>query len=186
MKRDIYYSFEAQGFFDSAHHKIMPGDVVKITEEEREALISAQSSGRLIVVGEDGKPKVIDPPDPEIDALKDDALRRINAGYQHALSAILNDYPDAETLSFDKQEREARTWGEWQEVGGTEPATPYLDAMLAERPIGKGELVARILAKADAFVAAHGAATGRRQRLEDDIKAAREAEDRDALEAITW
>ena len=126
------------------------------------------------------------PPETPIDEVVDQAIGRINDGYTRVMATILVEYPDAETLSFDKQEREARTWGEWQEIGGTEPATPYLDAMLAERPIGKGELVSRILAKADAFVAAHGNATGRRQRLEDDIKAARQAEDRAALEAIDW
>ena len=125
------------------------------------------------------------PPEPIADvAMK--AMARVNAGYTQSMAMILVEYPDAETLSFDKQEREARTWSEWQEIGGTEPATPYLDAMLVERPIGKAELVARIITKADAFVAAHGNATGRRQRLEDDIKAARQAEDRAALEAIDW
>lgn len=119
------------------------------------------------------------------------AMDRINAGYIRAMATILAEYPDAETLSFDKQEREAREWQAWHDPDGnngqgSEPATPYLDAMLAERPIGKAELVGRIITKADAFVAAHGAATGRRQRLEDEIKAARQAEDRAALEAIDW
>ncbi|MCJ8287087.1 hypothetical protein [Halomonas sp.] len=125
------------------------------------------------------------PPVPIADvAMK--AMARVNAGYTRAMAAILMEYPDAETLSFDKQEREARTWSEWQKNGGTEPATPYLDAMLAERPIGKAELVGRIIAKANAFVEAHGNATGRRQRLEDDIQVAVDNEDRDTLETITW
>ncbi|RQW71336.1 hypothetical protein EBB56_09250 [Halomonas sp. YLB-10] len=125
------------------------------------------------------------PPEPIADAAMK-AIARVNAGYTQAMATILVEYPDAETLSFDKQEREARTWSEWQENGGIEPATPYLDAMLDERPIGKGELVTRILAKADAFVAAHGAATGRRQRLEDEIGGALLDEDRGKLESISW
>ncbi|MCO7217125.1 hypothetical protein [Halomonas sp. OfavH-34-E] len=130
------------------------------------------------------------PPEPIADVFRK-ATARVNAGYSQALASILDQYPDAETLSFDKQEREAREWQAWHEPAGnngqgSEPATPYLDAMLAERPIGKAELVGRIITKADAFVAAHGNATGRRQRLEDDIKAARQAEDRAALEAIDW
>lgn len=130
------------------------------------------------------------PPEPIADVSRK-AVARVNAGYTQALASILDQYPDAETLSFDKQEREAREWQAWHDADGnngqgSEPATPYLDAMLAERPIGKAELVGRIIIKADAFVAAHGNATGRRQRLEDDIKAARQAEDRAALEAIDW
>lgn len=129
--------------------------------------------------------EVLNPP-PTLDDLSTTAMARINNGYTNAMAQILDEYPDAETLSFDKQEREAREYQQWQEIGGPEPATPYLDAMLSERPIGKHELVSRIIAKANAFVGAHGSATGRRQRLEDDIKAALQAEDRAALEAIGW
>ncbi|EPC02478.1 hypothetical protein L861_08950 [Litchfieldella anticariensis FP35 = DSM 16096] len=128
------------------------------------------------------------PPEP-LDNLAAAAMRRINAGYTAAMATILNEYPDAETLSFDKQDREARDWDLWQQSGAVpedEPATPYLDAMLVERPIGKAELVSRILAKADAFTTAHGQATGRRQRLEDEVKAAKQAGDRIMLETIDW
>tara|TARA_B100001179_G_scaffold222737_1_gene199466 strand:+ start:6250 stop:6759 length:510 start_codon:yes stop_codon:yes gene_type:complete len=116
-----------------------------------------------------------------IDDLATQALSRINSGYQAQMGQILNDYPQAETLTFDKQEREARQWQADNSV-----ATPYIDAMLIERPLDKAELVGRILAKADAFTMASGMATGKRQRLEEEVKAAKEAEDRDALEAITW
>jgi len=125
------------------------------------------------------------PPAP-LAALAAKAIARINSGYTQTMQVILDEYPDAETLSFDKQEREAREWQQWQVNGGAEPATPYIDAMLSERPIGKSELVSRIISKANAFVGAHGSATGRRQRLEDDIKASLQAEDRAALEAIGW
>ncbi len=125
-------------------------------------------------------------PPPPVAVLATAAIARVNSGYQAQMGQILDEYPDAETLSFDKQEREARQWQAWQDGDTGEPATPYLDAMLIERPIGKAELVSRIIAKADAFVASHGAATGKRQRLEDDIKAARTTEDREALKDINW
>jgi len=120
------------------------------------------------------------PPAPIVD-LATQATHRINLGYQAEMGQILNDYPQAETLTFDKQEREARQWQADNNV-----ATPYIDAMLAERPLEKAELIARILGKADAFTTASGMATGKRQRLEDEIKTALAAEDRVALEAITW
>ncbi|MBY5940393.1 hypothetical protein KUW00_05765 [Halomonas sp. DP5N14-9] len=116
-----------------------------------------------------------------VDDLTAQALSRINSGYQAEMGQILNDYPHAETLTFDKQEREARQWQADNSV-----ATPYIDAMLVERPMDKAELVGRILAKADAFTMASGKATGKRQRLEDEVKAALEAQDRDTLEALTW
>lgn len=120
-------------------------------------------------------------PPTAIDDLAAQALSRINSGYQDEMGEILNEYPQAETLTFDKQEREARQWQADNNV-----ATPYIDAMLAERPLEKAELIARILGKADAFTTASGMATGKRQRLEDEIKTALAAEDRVALEAITW
>ena len=121
------------------------------------------------------------PPETPIAETADQAIARINAGYQAQMGKILNEYPQAETLTFDKQEREARQWQADNSV-----ATPYIDAMLAERPLDKVELVARILNKADAFTTASGMATGKRQRLEDEIKTALVAEDRAALESITW
>lgn len=120
------------------------------------------------------------PPMP-VDQLATQALSRINAGYQAEMGQILNDYPQAETLTFDKQEREARQWQTDNSV-----TTPYIDAMLVERPLDKAELVGRILAKADAFTQASGMATGKRQRLEDEVKAALEAEDRETLEEVAW
>ena len=121
------------------------------------------------------------PPETPIDDLASQALSRINSGYQAEMGKILNDYPHAETLTFDKQEREARQW-----QADNSMATPYIDAMLVERPLDKAELVGRILTKADAFTMASGMATGKRQRLEDEVKAAQKIEDRDALEAIDW
>lgn len=129
------------------------------------------------------------PAGPSINGLVADAMARINAGYTEAMEVILAEYPDAETLSFDKQEHQARAWAAWQLDGAlpeSEPTTAYLDAMLAERPISKTELVTRILEKADQFEILHGAATGRRQKLEDDIWQAQQAGDRAALEAINW
>lgn len=164
-----------------------PADAIEVTEKEFQAYSLAQPpTGKQRGADANGRPCWVDLPAASIDDLAAAAMARINAGYVKAMGVILAEYPDAETLSFDKQEAQARAWAEWQENGGTEPATPYLDAMLAERPIGKAELVARIVTKADQFTAAHGQATGRRQKLEDDVKAAQLAGDRTTLETITW
>lgn len=105
-------------------------------------------------------------------------LAEINRAYQAAMAVILDAYPQAETLTFDKQEREARAW---QADNAT--ATPYIDAMLVERPLTKAELVGRIIAKADQFTQLSGEATGKRQRLEESILAATDAA---TVEGITW
>lgn len=177
----IYYSPSTNSFYVSGIHSDIPNDVVDIEEDEHQALISGESPSQIITPGEDGHPVLSSRPKPSIDDSARQAIDRINSGYQAEMGKILNDYPQAETLTFDKQEREARQWQMDNSV-----ATPYIDAMLAERPLDKAELVGRILAKADAFTMASGLATGKRQRLEDDVKAALAAEDRSALEAITW
>lgn len=98
---------------------------------------------------------------------KQKAVKRINEGYQAELDAILHDYPEAETKTWDKQESEARAW----QADNTAP-TPLIDEIALARSMDKAELVSRIIAKADAWTRLSGSATGKRQRLEDAIAAA--------------
>ena len=194
----MYFSGSEIAFFPLSLRKryenrgAWPSDAVKVSQDSWEEYgLGVPPVGKQLGSDENGMPAWVDLPAGTLDELRRLAVARVNNGYAREMETILVEYPDAETLSFDKQEREAREWQAWHDAAGnneqgSEPTTPYLDALLAERPIGKGDLVTRILAKADAFVAAHGNATGRRQRLEDDIKAARQAEDRAALEAIDW
>lgn len=116
-----------------------------------------------------------------LEQAKTEALGRINRGYQIAMSQILATYPTEETLTFDKQEREARAWMESTSLN--RPETPYLDALLTTRPMEKGELVSRVIAKADAFVAISGAMTGKRQAYEDVIELATTL---DEVDAVIW
>ncbi|MAF06172.1 hypothetical protein [Herbaspirillum sp.] len=113
-----------------------------------------------------------------LERAKSDAMQRINVGYEAEMGAILNAYPQAETLTWDKQEREARAWQADNTV-----ATPYIDALAAGRSMDKAELATRIIAKADAWVSLSGAATGKRQAMEDEISAATSI---DGLNAISW
>ncbi|WP_108449104.1 hypothetical protein [Halomonas sp. BN3-1] len=185
---EIFYSAAHNTFFPERFYDeyvasgLWPKDAVKVTKEEWKVYGESEPpDGYLRGTDENGKPAWVPIPPASINDLATQALSRINSGYQAQMGQILNDYPQAETLTFDKQEREARQWQADNSV-----ATPYIDAMLVERPLDKAELVGRILAKADAFTQASGMATGKRQRLEEEVKAALEAEDRDALEAIDW
>lgn len=109
---------------------------------------------------------------------KENAQRRINDGYTAELNAILRDYPDAETKTWDKQESEARVY----QANNSAP-TPLIDAIATARDMDKAELVQRVVAKADAWIALSGAATGKRQALEDAIASADTFE---TVEAISW
>jgi len=109
---------------------------------------------------------------------KQRAMQRINAGYSAELARILAAYPDAETKTWDKQESEARAW-----QADNAASTPLIDAIAEARNTGKAELVSRIIKKADAWIAASGAATGKRQALEDAIST---ATDIPTVDSISW
>ena len=94
-------------------------------------------------------------------------LAEVNAAYTAAIAALTPTYPDDERFTFDKQEAEARAW-----LADNSAPTPFVDALAAGRHMDKAELVARIIAKADAFALASGSLTGQRQRYEDMLDAA--------------
>lgn len=121
------------------------------------------------------------PEGPAISDLASLAMARINSDYQAEMNEILRDYPEAETLTWDKQEEEARRW-----AADSSASTPLLDAIAQGRDMDKDELVSRVLAKADAWIAASGLSTGKRQALEDEINEAIKSEDREKLEVIAW
>ncbi|KJZ51988.1 phage tail assembly chaperone [Pseudomonas marginalis] len=52
----IFYSASTGGFYDSDLHSVIPDDRVQITKDERAALISGESEGKVIVAGENGIP----------------------------------------------------------------------------------------------------------------------------------
>jgi hypothetical protein len=87
-------------------------------------------------------------------------------------------YPDAEVLSWAKQETEARAL-----VADPNAETVLIDSIAEGRSMDRMELATRIIAKADAFAAISGAAIGKRQLLEEAIAAATSIED---VIAISW
>lgn len=119
---------------------------------------------------------MLDRPEKPFSQLRIEKLDEINALYQQAIATLTPTYPDDERLTFDKQEAEARAW-----LADNSASTPFVDALSAGRQMDKAELVNRIVAKADAFAFASGLLTGQRQRYEDMLDAAQDAE---AVEAI--
>jgi hypothetical protein len=62
-----YWSPSDKGFYDDEiHGDDKPGDVVEITDEEHASLLEAQSRGRIIDTGKDGKPIARDLNDKEL------------------------------------------------------------------------------------------------------------------------
>jgi len=120
-----------------------------------------------------------------LDDAKAQKLTEINESYQAQMAGTLSKYPNVETLTFDKQEREARAYQEWVDNGsqGAAPSTPLVSNLAEGRQMSKEDLVPRIIAKADAFTEESGHATGKRQYLEDRINNATTITD---VEAVNW
>ncbi|WP_413614739.1 hypothetical protein MRB56_12590 [Halomonas cupida] len=114
--------------------------------------------------------------DPLEDA-KRAACERVRASYEAELSRILSQYSETEQKTWSKQEEEARAF-----LADPIAGTPLLDAISSARGMAKPELVARIVALADAWILAAGAATGKRQALEEQILVATTMAEVDAIE----
>lgn len=91
----------------------------------------------------------------------------INGGCQEALAALTATYPDRELLTFERQEREARSLL----AGDSVADVTHITAIAQGRGIPVEELAQKIIAKADVFALASGALIGQRQRYEDALEA---------------
>lgn len=60
----IFYSAATRGFYDDRLHTSIPGDAQPITDAVHQALLAAQTVGKLIDPDVDGFPVAVDPPPP--------------------------------------------------------------------------------------------------------------------------
>lgn len=97
----------------------------------------------------------------EVDAdLVAGLLTELNGECDRRLAKLKEAYPESEVLSWDKQEAEAKAGG-----------GPLVAALAAARGVEEGELISRILRKAEVFAVLSGTIIGQRQALEDQVKA---------------
>lgn len=112
----------------------------------------------------------------DLPTLKAIKLAQINASYQEALDLITQATPQAEIQSWATQESEAKAYQTSQEA-----QTPYIDSLAKARGVEKGELVAKILEKAQIFSTLSATLTGSRQKCEDAIAKAQNAKELEAI-----
>lgn len=94
-------------------------------------------------------------------------LAALNEEYERRMQVIAGGYPLSERESWHVQTAEARAL-----LADVHALTPWINGAAAARQIDRHELAQRIAAKDDAYRAIHGALTGVRQRIEDQISAA--------------
>jgi len=152
----VVYAYESDGSQDAY---IQPG-LIAISESDALAITSPPSSAaEMITTAQD----------------------RISTAYQAAVDALTAGYPQDEIASWPKQETEARAW-----LADNTVSTPWVDAAAASRGIAKADFVTLIIGNADALAPLHGALTGKRQKLRDEITALGSTPTQAQLDAIQW
>lgn len=95
----LFYSPSKAGFYDDEIHTTIPSDGVVITREEHSALLTAQSEGRVICMGEDGKPTTKLPDKPALPDYKRAAKDKIDGIRKDTEEAgLLYEFPDVEDV----------------------------------------------------------------------------------------
>src|ERR1700674_2616040 len=61
---NLFYAKSTGGFYDSAINTFIPGDAVSITQAQHDALMVAQSTGKVISADVNGNPIAVNPPAP--------------------------------------------------------------------------------------------------------------------------
>lgn len=116
----------------------------------------------------------------DIDLAKAKAAKiaSFNEPFELAAAQMKAGYPPSEIDSWPIQEKEALAWS-------ADPATPtpYIDSLAAARNIPRDLYLQKTVSKVNAFRAASSAIIGKRQRLEDAVKAATTL---DQIRAINW
>lgn len=112
-----------------------------------------------------------------LETLKAIKRAEINAHYENTAQAILvSQYPPSEAQTWSIQEKEAKEWQANNEV-----KTPFLTQLAKSRGIEKHTLALNVLDKAKAYTTEIAKLTGRRQKCEDEIEAAREISELDSI-----
>lgn len=113
----------------------------------------------------------------DLETLKAIKRAEINAHYENTAQAILvSQYPPSEAQTWSIQEKEAK---EWQ--ANNSAKTPFLTQLAKSRGIEKHTLALNVLDKAKAYTTEIAKLTGRRQKCEDEIEAARDISTLDSI-----
>lgn len=172
----VRFSESTQAFFPyEIPYNDFPKDIVDVPLDDFYKAKSSPFGSKFSVVNNALVITEPSPHRPTLDETKSSTLDAINARCAQELAAVRSGYPDDEVQSWAKQEAEARSYG-------TSP-TPLLSALSAARGIDLEELVAKVIAKSDAFATVSGTIIGTRQACEDAIDAAETVDD---AQAVVW
>jgi len=99
-----------------------------------------------------------------------------NAAFEQAMSALTADYPPSEINSWERQRAEALSWD-----ADPQAPTPWIDVAAQTREVERNVYLARTLAKVNLFADASAFLVGRRQAIDDAIRAATTSAELEAI-----
>jgi len=171
----------------------LPGGV-EITEDQYQQAIAALVAGQHVTI--EGGFAIIDPPvvpDPEPEPVEPPTLEQIKAAKLAEINeaaeseiAVLSGkhtYPPTEVDTWPTQQAEAAAWFAADEADRVASLVPWCATAAAARGLDLGEFMVRVQAKVEAFMQISALIFGHRQGLEDQIVAATDEAD---LNAIEW
>ncbi|VVO30295.1 hypothetical protein [Pseudomonas fluorescens] len=134
-------------------------------------LLTVDAERQVVVVTHEIVPLSAEEISAMADALRPGLTASNNAQYEAAIAALTADYPAAEIATWERQRAEAVAWG-----ADHAAATPWIDIAAAARGLERDEYLARTLDKVTAFASVSAYLTGRRQGIDDQLRAASSAE----------
>ena len=90
-----------------------------------------------------------------------------NTAYEQAVAKMTSGYPPSEIATWERQRAEALAW-----EADSAAQTPWIDLAASARRLDRTEYLTRTLSKVQAFAQASAWLTGRRQGIDDAIRAA--------------
>ena len=120
--------------------------------------------------------EVVALPEQSLTEAKAAKLAEINGACDSILKETVKTYPNTEVMTFDQQVKEAEAY-----KADPDASVTLLASLASARGIELPELVARVMAKHEAYSVLSGAVIGQRQALEDKLDACASVEEINAL-----
>jgi hypothetical protein len=115
----------------------------------------------------------------DIDTARKAEIAELNIESQKTADQLTAEYPEFDKQTWPDQQREALAWS-----ADNAAQTPRLDAIAAYREIDRLVLLQKTLAKVLSFQSASDYLVGVRQKYEDQIKAAGNQAELDAIQPV--
>jgi len=165
-----YDSMQYSEVFDTLDYVELAGVKRAMTPAEQNE-VKAVAINWVQPLGQEGNPT--------LEQAQGFKLNELTNAFSAEVHAITSNAQDHEMVSWRKQEDEARAY-----TADNTAATPFIDAQVATRQLEtKDELVAKIIANADAYQVAYAKLLGKYQNLSNAVSIATTVKD---VEAVVW